>query len=79
LKAVTSAIRHSLTPSPDHGAPHEAQGTLKEREQLRVRQLLAELRDDPELLREIHAVLRERGYGPLQIGEAADDYQVRPF
>jgi hypothetical protein len=34
--------------------------------------LLTELKADPALLREIHAVLRESGYGTFQIGEAAE-------
>jgi hypothetical protein len=44
--------------------------TRRQGEQIRVRQLLAELRNDPELLREMHAVLREAGYEQFaQIGE----------
>jgi hypothetical protein len=39
---------------------------------------MAELRADPELLKELHAVLREHGYGTIyQLGEAAGDYQDR--
>jgi len=44
-----------------------------ERTRAKYAQLLAELRADPELLKELHSVLREAGYEQFaQIGEAAE-------
>jgi hypothetical protein len=41
-------------------------------------QLVAELRNDPKLLKELHDVLREHGYEQFaQIGEAADAFRDR--
>jgi hypothetical protein len=49
--------------------------TRAERNRAKYAQLLAELRNDPALLTEITAILREHGYQQsAQIGEAAEDF-----